>query len=108
MARLRSQNDHKMITGLDHKIRLKMASLLSRKQCPGTSYPICLQDHVKFLSIYIDVLFPLSQLYTVLLQINFGNTAHLLEKAMATRTSTSTGEGNGNPHQYSCLENPRD
>ena len=38
-----------------------MASLLSRKQCPGTSYPICLQDHVKFLSIYIDVLFPLSQ-----------------------------------------------
>ena len=88
MARLRSQNDHKMITGLDHKIRLKMASLLSRKQCPGTSYPICLQDHVKFLSIYIDVLFPLSQLYTVHLQINFGNTAHLLEKAMATRTST--------------------
>ena len=60
-----------------------MASLLSRDLLS-----ICLQDNVKFLSIYIGVLFSLSQLYRVLLQINFGNTAHLREKAIATHSST--------------------
>ena len=60
-----------------------MASLLSRDLLS-----ICLQDNVKFLSIYIGVLFSLNQLYRVLLQINFGNTAHLPEKAIATHSST--------------------